>query len=299
MRWEDSITFFILDCAFLLTGLFILFLHAAFFRTPLILIPLLFVQLWNLAIEIIEQKKKGCRAYLSDFWNYFDILRFVFAFTYFGVAMAESGSSSSSEDSTKAILLTLLSFFQSVKAFHIFSLFKSTRVLLRIVIKIVKDMIPFMVFVVATTLTVSLLFTSATPDAALTNVTYSDLLLHVYRLDFGDFQLEQYSALDKAIFILAVFIVALVFLNLLIAIMGDTYDRVKEEGERRDLQEIARLIYRYEVIAQSVCKAKGKKKSSKYIFIAEDAKYSGEQVTDLWQGRIRGIKLEIEKVLKS
>ena len=133
----------------------ILFLHAAFVRTPFIIPPLLLIQFWNFGIESIEIKNKGCRAYFSDFWNYFDILRFVFAFTYFGVAMVDRGSSSSSENSTKAILMTLLSFFQSVKAFHIFSLFKSTRVLLRIVIEIVKDMIPFMAFVVGTTVTVS------------------------------------------------------------------------------------------------------------------------------------------------
>ena len=37
----------------------------------------------------------------------------------------------------------------------------------------------------------------------------------------------------------------------------------------------------------------------KYIFVSEDVKYSGEEVIDVWQGRIRGIKLEIEKVLKN
>ena len=95
-------------------------------------------------------------------------------------------------------------------------------------------MIPFMAFMLATTVTVSLLFTSATPDAALKDDTYTDFLLHVYRLDFGDFDLDGYSALDMAIFILAVLIVALVFLNMLIAIMGDTFDRVKEEQGRRD-----------------------------------------------------------------
>ena len=133
-----------------------------------------------------EIKNKGCRAYFSDFWNYFDILRIVFAFTYFGVAIAGI-SSSSSENSAKTVLLTLLSFFQCVKAFHIFSLFKSTRVLLRIVIEIVKDMIPFMLFVLATTISVALLFTSATPDSKLEDSTYVGKMMHVYRLDFGDF----------------------------------------------------------------------------------------------------------------
>ena len=293
-RWEDSLWFFILDSAFLLVGVIDLFLHAAFFRPPICITPLLLVQFWNFAIETIEFKNKGCRAYFSDFWNYFDILRFVFAFVYFGVAMAGAGSPSS-ENGAQAVLLTLLSFFQSVKAFHIFSLFKSTRVLLRIVIEIVNDMIPFMLFVLATTVAVSLLFTSATPYPALSNTTYSDFLLHVYRLDFGDFDLDGYSSVDLAIFILAVVIVPLVFLNMLIAIMGDTFDRVKEEQGRRDFQEMAGLIYRYEIIAYTVCRWRKIKRVWKYIFVSEDVKYSGEEAIDVWQGRIRGIKMEIEK----
>ena len=83
---------------------------------------------------------------------------------------------------------------------------KSTRVLLRIVIEIVKDMIPFMLFVVATTIAVTLLFTSAKPQDSLNDETFTDYLMHVYRLDFGDFDLDGYSALDTAIFILAVII---------------------------------------------------------------------------------------------
>ena len=208
--------------------------------------------------------------------------------------MTGSGSSSS-ENSPRTVLLTLVSFFQSVKVFQIFSLFKSTRVLLRIVIEIVRDMIPFMLFVLVTTVTVSLLFTSATPDGALAGATYPDFLLHVYLLDFGDFSLDDYSALDLAIFILAVLVVPLVLLNMLIAIMGDTFDRVKEEEGRRDFQEMAGLIYRYEVISQAVCKGKKRRSVWKYIFGCEDAKLSGEEGIEEWQGRIRGIKLEIEK----
>ena len=291
-RWEDSLWFFALDHALLLTGLLLLFVHSAYVRSPFLIAPVLLIQLWNFAIESIEIRNKGCRAYFSDFWNYFDVLRFAFAFTYFGAAMAASS------ESAKTVLLTLLSFFQSVKAFHIFSLFKSTRVLLRIVIEIIKDMIPFMLFVLATTLTVSLLFASATPEPALSAATFTGFLMHVYRLDFGDFDLNGYSALDIAIFILAVLIVPLVLLNMLIAIMGDTFDRVKEEQGRRDFQEMAGIIYRYETIARTLCKWKKRVAVWKYIFVSEDVKYSGEETIDLWQGRIRGIKIEIEKVLK-
>ena len=120
-------------------------------------------------------------------------------------------------------------------------------------------MIPFMLFVFATTLTVSLLYTSATPETSLTDRTYTDYLMHVYRLDFGDFSPDDYSPLDIAIFILAVIIVPLVLLNMLIAIMGDSFDRVMEDKERRDFQEMAGLVYRYEAIVDTLCQCRRKK----------------------------------------
>ena len=76
-------------------------------------------------------------------------------------------------------------------------------------------MILFTLFVLTCTVVASLLFTAA-------SVTFSNFLLHVFRLDFGDFQLEHYSDLDRAICLLAVLIVVLVFLYMLITIMGDT-----------------------------------------------------------------------------
>ena len=64
---------------------------------------------------------------------------------------------------------------------------------------------------------------------------------------------------------------------------------------------MAGLIHRYEIVAHTFChcNARVQKKPGKYIFVSEDVKQSGEEGgIDEWQGRIRGIKLEIDKVLK-
>ena len=155
-RWNHSRWFFILEGLFLVVGLLNIFLHSSFFRTPRSLAPLLLIQVWNCSIEVVEFRKKRS-AYFYDLWNWFDVLRFFFSFLYFAVAVADSPS-----NPAKPLFLTLLTLFQSVKVFSVFSLFKSTRVLLRIVIEIVKDMISFFLFIFATTLIVTLLFTSAT-----------------------------------------------------------------------------------------------------------------------------------------
>lgn len=189
-----------------------------------------------------------------------------------------------------------MSLFHSVKAFSIFSLFKSTRVLLRIVIEIVKDMIPFFLFVCATNLVVSLLFTSSTPLHELTPSTYPSYLMHVFLLDFGDFSIEEYSVLQDFIFLLAAIVVPLVLLNMLIAIMGDTFDRVKEEGARRELMELAGLVYRYEIVAKALCCFLKSKEKWKYIFYSRGARQNWEDGSLTWEGGTREIKRDLHKL---
>ena len=53
---------------------------------------------------------------------------------------------------------------------------------------------------------------------------------------------------------------------MLIAIMGDTFDRVKEEQGRRDFQELASLVYRYEIIAAKLCCTRKNNRPWKYIY---------------------------------
>ena len=247
---KGSVWFFAIESILLMLGLLLLFLHAAFFRTPFILIPLLPIQCWNFTIEMIELNSKKT-AYFKDLWNLFDMLRFIFTFVYFAVAMSDSPS-----QTAKSTILTVLALSQSVKAFSIFSLFKGTRVLLRIVIEIVKDMVPFFLFVLATTLTITLLYTSAILEDNLHDRSYPDLLMHVFLLDFGDFSADEYTPLEQCIFILSAIMVPLVLLNMLIAIMGDTFDRVKEDQDKRDFHEMAGLVYRYETIANKLCCSK-------------------------------------------
>lgn len=75
----------------ILSGIAIIFVHAVFYRSPYIIIPLLVLQIFNGMIECSELTKKKCR-YFHNFWNIFDVLRIVLAFVYFGFAITESSS---------------------------------------------------------------------------------------------------------------------------------------------------------------------------------------------------------------
>ena len=124
--------------------------------------------------------------------------------------------------------MTFITLATFVKLTSIYSYFRKTRVLLRIFIEILNDMIPFFLFIVVTTLSIAIMYTSTILPDNLSNSSFYDNLQHAFLLDFGDFNLDGYNFLRNIVFIFAAILVPLVLLNMLIAIMGDTYDRVKE-----------------------------------------------------------------------
>ena len=120
--------------------------------------------------------------------------------------------------------------------------------------------------------------------------------MHVFLLDFGDFSPDEYSPLEQCVFIFGAITVPLVLLNMLIAIMGDTFDRVKEEQGRRDFQELAGLVYRYEITSAKLCCSKGKKGTWKYIYYSQEVRQEWGGEIEPWEGRVKGIKRELEKM---
>jgi len=68
----------------------------------------------------------------------------------------------------------------------------------------------------------------------------------VYLVAYGDFQTDDYNAAEWALFILATCAMPLIMLNLLIAIMSDTYERVTNNMEEADGKELNSLILEQE-----------------------------------------------------
>mmetsp|Transcript_26142 Transcript_26142/g.18565 ORF Transcript_26142/g.18565 Transcript_26142/m.18565 type:complete len:109 (+) Transcript_26142:1947-2273(+) len=66
-------------------------------------------------------------------------------------------------------------------------------------------------------------------------------VINQYLVGLGDFNTDNYSQENKIMiwlfFILATFITQITFMNLLIAIMGDTFDRVSEKKEESSYKE--------------------------------------------------------------
>ena len=156
-------------------------------------------------------------------WNWSDILRVVLNFAYFVLLVGNF-----TNDEVNSAILTSIALTTFVKLTSIFSYFRDTRVLLRIFIEILRDMLPFFLFIVVTTLSIGIMYTSTLVPDELKNSSFLDNLEHAFLLDFGDFNLDGYNYLRNIVFIFSTILVPLVLLNMLIAIMGDTYDKVKE-----------------------------------------------------------------------
>lgn len=71
-------------------------------------------------------------------------------------------------------------------------------------------------------------------------------MIHAYLTGLGDFNKDNYSISDDVIvwvmFLLATFLVQLVFMNMLIAIMGESFGRITAIQEQSTLKEICGMI---------------------------------------------------------
>ena len=154
-------------------------------------------------------------------------------------------------------MLTFLNLVYAFKAFSLFALNKNTRVLLRGIIEIVKDSTPFLILCAAATFLFALLFTSALPSPSLNPDSFIYYLFHSFLLGHGDFSPDRYNPVQVFIFVLASLFGPLLMLNTVIAIMSDSYDRIKSDQGPRDLQELAGLVYKYKIVERRLCGRRG------------------------------------------
>lgn len=109
----------------------------------------------------------------------------------------------------------------------------------------------------------------------------------------GEFNTDGFEFRDKTVIYLIWFTMTvmtlLVLLNLLIAIMGDTFARVQETSENNMWKEITGLMVENEVLINRMSAFK----KAKYIIVIEEEK-AGESI-ESWQGRIKSIQKQLNK----
>ena len=128
-------------------------------------------------------------------------------------------------------------------------------------------------------------------------------MIHQYLASLGDFSLDDYSkstdldrdgdgGIDWTVFICGTFFVNVVIFNMLIALMGDTYDNVFENKRK------AVLLLKIQALSEFSFLFK-KLEEAKYLFVITLKKGDELFGTDIaWEGKIKAIQRSIQRSIR-
>jgi len=129
--------------------------------------------------------------------------------------------------------------------------------------------------------------------ATLSDSLFSQITLLLGDFDVDLFSLTYYPLLVKGVFVVSILFLNIIMLNLLIAIMGDSYDRVSESRRLEQLQQKARVLLEVEMTL-SASKRRDTNLFPRWIHILAPQ----TQLESGWIGRIGEIKNSIKRQTK-
>mmetsp|Transcript_26943 Transcript_26943/g.19397 ORF Transcript_26943/g.19397 Transcript_26943/m.19397 type:complete len:303 (+) Transcript_26943:5575-6483(+) len=187
--------------------------------------------------------------YFTDFWNILDFSSLVLCASYIGMELTgNTGNDVNVLGSISCLLLW-------TKLFYWMRIFKPFSAFIRIISEIIMDIRVFsimLLFCLAAFANCLMILDNNrdNPDekniAPYTGSFVFDAMIHAYLTGLGDFNKDNYSLSDDVVvwimFLLATFLVQLVFMNMLIAIMGESFGRITAIQEQSTLKEICGMI---------------------------------------------------------
>lgn len=199
-------------------------------------------------LELIQFRGDPC-GYFTDFWNIIDFTSLVLCATYIGLELTgNKGNDVNVLGSVSCLLLW-------TKLFYWMRIFKPFSAFIRIITEIIMDIRVFsvmLIFCLAAFANVLMILDNNRELEEEKNITpftgqiIFDAMIHAYLTGLGDFNKDNYSIADDVIvwimFLLATFLVQLVFMNMLIAIMGESFGRITAIQEQSTLKEICGMI---------------------------------------------------------
>ena len=203
-----------------------------------------------LILEIIQVKTNGL-SYFTDFWNLIDLTSLGLNAVYIWGEIT-NGITYNYLQVIGSIAVMLMYF----KLFYWMRLFKPFSAFIRMITEIIKDCQVFMIMLIISLMAfANIIFVLNAnrihddQDAIfdpLVGIPPLDAIIHAYLTGLGDFNKDFYSEDNARIvwimFILATIIVQLIFLNLLIALMGESFSRINEKIEQSTLKEICGIM---------------------------------------------------------
>ncbi|CDW73665.1 wd-40 repeat protein [Stylonychia lemnae] len=208
-----------------------------------VILPL---QLYFLANELRQLINQGFK-YFNEFWNYLDLFQLLLALYLSFIMLTQSPQVDSTRVNSVGAATVI---FLYLKFFYFLRLFDKTAPFIRMVVQMAYDIRIFIYIFFLTIIGFGngfyLLSISNRNEDDRFIKSFPMSIMFVYRMALGDFDTEKFGNesiyLVWFIFILSTMLIMILLLNLLIAIMGDSYGKVTQAEEQSKVQEYLQLL---------------------------------------------------------
>ena len=123
-----------------------------------------------------------------------------------------------------------------------FRCFRVTRYYIRLILNSIKDVLPFILIFFYSTLSFGIIC------SVYKDVSVSEIWIYPYDLNMGAGSHSDSFDINYLSFLIATIINVVIMLNLLISILGDSFDRFQVSVEEIDLMEMAKTLLEFETI---------------------------------------------------
>lgn len=281
LQWNNLKLWVFLYTFLLFSNLAVIMVIICLENTEIYLLVLFFIVFFLLLTWEIIQFIVNRREYFKDFWNYIDLTMFVITFIWIILEINHE----------KSLYLRwfvgLLSFIRGITGFR---LFDGTRFYIELIIRSLNDIKYFLIMWFYSTLAFGFLFMISRNNSA----SFDTIWLQNYALNFGTYYdtLPQDAefTMNYIVYFAATILNVVLMLNLLISILGDSYDKFQIEQVSIDYKEktfnaleIQKMLF-------------WSQKHSKLRFIHVCAMlYENEEIEN-WGGKINFIDKNIKEI---
>jgi hypothetical protein len=252
-----------------------LFCELIYFKVPFIVLNGLHV-----IYEMIQVCSLGIKYF--SFWNFIDVLRLVVSLTWVVLSFYWEQS-----ESFIFILTFLMVCFNLIRGITCFRVFDKSRYYVRLIKSAISDSFYFLLIFFYSTLSFGVLyFLSADKESDIWSIWTAPYELNMGVTD----RINNHGKTTYIYFFLASVINVIIMLNLLISILGDTFDAFQLNASQMDFFEMAELVHEVE----SLMFWKRGEKSKRFLHLCEVITGREE---DNWNGKVKQI-IDMVKKLK-
>ena len=280
--WSRSLTLIYLYTLLIWANLFFLVLLIdPNFTTLPIIISFISCNFLLLLWEIV-QFSEATLTYFNDPWNAIDVLRLGFSFTYGGLLLSSY---------SHPYLLWVTLAFNVIRGLTGFRAFDATRYYIGLISMSLSNTCPFLFIFVYTNLSFGVLLTAS---GSAPELSFESLWVNVFNLDLGEVSIlaSKELSLSYVTFLLACVINVILMLNMLISILGDSFDEFQSQAVFYNYTEMTKVISEVEQIKNFFSDSN----RLAYLHVCFPAY---RNLDDTWKGKVVDFRRQLEQLHSS